>query len=129
VPWLRAGNAAVEISDDEDALTVLVRAYKEQVRKRLHALTHALGARTDSLGDALMLLFDGGYFAVFSRSGVADFRGAARGAQAHRRPSASGRIGSTINDGRPIERSRRALGASRNGSSNSCGGAPIVVSC
>jgi AcrR family transcriptional regulator len=57
------GNAAVEISDDEDALSVLVRAYKEQVRKRLHALTHAMGAEdADSLGDALMLLFDGGYF-------------------------------------------------------------------
>jgi AcrR family transcriptional regulator len=57
------GNAAVEISDDEDALSMLVRAYKEQVRKRLHALTHALGAEdAESLGDALMLLFDGGYF-------------------------------------------------------------------
>ena len=57
------GNAAVEISDDEDALSTLVRAYKEQVRKRLHALTHAMGAEdAEGLGDALMLLFDGGYF-------------------------------------------------------------------
>jgi AcrR family transcriptional regulator len=57
------GNAAVEISDDEDALSMLVRAYKERVRKRLHALTHAMGAEeAESLGDALMLLYDGGYF-------------------------------------------------------------------
>jgi AcrR family transcriptional regulator len=57
------GNAAVEISDEEDALTMQVRAYKEQVRRRLHSLTHAMGAEdADSLGDALMLLFDGGYF-------------------------------------------------------------------
>jgi AcrR family transcriptional regulator len=57
------GNAAVEISDDEDELSKLVRAYKEQVRQRLHALAQAMGARDpESLGDALMLLFDGGYF-------------------------------------------------------------------
>src|ERR1700688_4357241 len=57
------GNAAAEISDDEDELSTLVRAYKEQVRKRLHAMAHAMGARdAESLGDALMLLLDGGYF-------------------------------------------------------------------
>lgn len=57
------GNAAAEISDDEDELSTLVRAYKEKVRKRLHALAHAVGARdAEVLGDALMLLLDGGYF-------------------------------------------------------------------
>lgn len=57
------GNAAVEISDDEDELSVLVRAYKDQVRKRLRAMARAMGARdADGLGDALMLLLDGGYF-------------------------------------------------------------------
>jgi AcrR family transcriptional regulator len=57
------GNAAVEISDDEDDLSVLVRAYKEEVRRRLRAMAQALGAHeADSLGDALMLLMDGGYF-------------------------------------------------------------------
>jgi AcrR family transcriptional regulator len=57
------GNAAVEISDDEDALSTMVRAYKEEVRRRLHAMTHAMGAEdAEGLGDALMLLFDGGYF-------------------------------------------------------------------
>jgi AcrR family transcriptional regulator len=57
------GNAAVEISDDEDELSKLVRAYKEQVRSRLHSMARAMGAcRPESLGDALMLLLDGGYF-------------------------------------------------------------------
>jgi AcrR family transcriptional regulator len=57
------GNAAAEITDDEDELSTLVRAYKEQVRKRLHAMAHAMGARdAENLGDALMLLLDGGYF-------------------------------------------------------------------
>jgi AcrR family transcriptional regulator len=57
------GNAAVEISDDEDELSTLVRSYKDEVRKRLRAMAHAMGARdAESLGDALMLLLDGGYF-------------------------------------------------------------------
>jgi len=57
------GNAAAEISDDEDELSTLVRAYKEQVRKRLHAMAQAVGAHdAERLGDALMLLLDGGYF-------------------------------------------------------------------
>jgi AcrR family transcriptional regulator len=57
------GNAAAETSHDEDELNRLVRAYKDQVRERLHSLAHAMGARNaDSLGDALMLLLDGGYF-------------------------------------------------------------------
>src|SRR6202046_352774 len=38
------GNAAAEISDDENELSTLVRAYKEQVRKRLHAMSRAMGA-------------------------------------------------------------------------------------
>ena len=57
------GNAAVEISEDEDDLSKLVRSYKEEVRRRLRGMSRALGARdADNLGDALMLLMDGGYF-------------------------------------------------------------------
>ncbi len=57
------GNAAAEITDDEDELSRLVRAYKERVRNRLHSMAAAVGARdADNLGDALMLLLDGGYF-------------------------------------------------------------------
>jgi AcrR family transcriptional regulator len=61
------GNAAAEISDDEDPVSVLVRAHKEKVRKRLHAMARALGARdAEGLGDSLMLLLDGGYFTRLS---------------------------------------------------------------
>jgi AcrR family transcriptional regulator len=57
------GNAAAELSGDEDELSALVRAYKEKVRQRLHALAEAMGTRdSETLGDALMLLLDGGYF-------------------------------------------------------------------
>ena len=57
------GNAAVEISDDNDALSTLVREYKQQVRSKLRAMAREMGARDpDSLGDALMLLMDGSYF-------------------------------------------------------------------
>ncbi len=57
------GNAAAELSDDEDELSILVRGYKERVRGRLRALARAMGARdAETLGDALMLLLDGGYF-------------------------------------------------------------------
>jgi AcrR family transcriptional regulator len=57
------GNAAAELSGDEDELSRLVRAHKERVRERLHALAQAMGTRdSELLGDALMLLLDGGYF-------------------------------------------------------------------
>ena len=57
------GNAAAELSDDEDELSTLVRAHKERVRGRLHTLARAMGASDpEILGDALMLLLDGGYF-------------------------------------------------------------------
>jgi AcrR family transcriptional regulator len=57
------GNAAAELSDDEDELSRLVRAHKERVRKRLRALAQAMETRdSETLGDALMLLLDGGYF-------------------------------------------------------------------
>jgi AcrR family transcriptional regulator len=57
------GNAAVEMSDDNDALSTLVRDYKIEVRRELRKLAQGLGARdADTLGDSLMLLMDGSYF-------------------------------------------------------------------
>jgi len=57
------GNAAVEISDENDALSTLVRDYKQRIREELRKLAHAMGARdADALGDSLMLLMDGSYF-------------------------------------------------------------------
>jgi AcrR family transcriptional regulator len=57
------GNAAVEIADDDDVLSKLVRHFKKEVRRRLRKLSHDMGARDpDALGDGLMLLMDGSYF-------------------------------------------------------------------
>ncbi len=57
------GNAAVEMSDDSDALSRLVRDYKSRVRDELRKMARAMGARdADALGDSLMLLMDGSYF-------------------------------------------------------------------
>jgi AcrR family transcriptional regulator len=57
------GNAAAEICDGEDELSALVHAYKERVRGRLRALARAMGVRdAEMIGDALMLLLDGGNF-------------------------------------------------------------------
>jgi AcrR family transcriptional regulator len=57
------GNAAAEISDGANELSALVQAYKSRVRVRLHALARATGASdAETLGDALMLLLDGGNF-------------------------------------------------------------------
>jgi hypothetical protein len=51
------------MSDDNDALSLLVREYKHQVRSELRKMTREMGARdSDALGDALMLLMDGSYF-------------------------------------------------------------------
>jgi AcrR family transcriptional regulator len=64
------GNAAVEISDEEDPVSTLVRAYKQKVRARLHGMARAVGASDpETMGDALMLMLDGGHFTrlVFPR--------------------------------------------------------------
>jgi AcrR family transcriptional regulator len=57
------GNAAVEMSDEDDALSIMVRDHKMEVRDALRKLARAAGARDpESLGDTLMLLMDGSYF-------------------------------------------------------------------
>jgi AcrR family transcriptional regulator len=57
------GNAAVEIADEQDVLSELVRDFKNEVRRRLREMARAMGARDPhALGDQLMLLMDGGYF-------------------------------------------------------------------
>jgi len=57
------GNAAVEMSDEDDALNAIVRSFKQHIREELRKLAHAMGARdADALGDSLMLLMDGSYF-------------------------------------------------------------------
>ncbi len=57
------GNAAVEIAADNVELGGIVHDYKTKIRRRLRKLAREIGAReADSLGDALMLLMDGGYY-------------------------------------------------------------------
>jgi len=57
------GNAAVEIPEDNELLGGIVHAYKTEIRRRLRKLARELGAREpDTLGDALMLLMEGGYY-------------------------------------------------------------------
>ncbi len=57
------GNASVEIPADNAVLGGIVHDYKTKIRKRLRKLAREIGAREpDSLGDALMLLMEGGYY-------------------------------------------------------------------
>ena len=55
------GNAAVELPEDNDKLNAIVHDYKAEIRRRLRRYAREMGAREpDSLGDALMLLLEGG---------------------------------------------------------------------
>jgi AcrR family transcriptional regulator len=57
------GNAAVEIPEGNEMLGGIVHGYKTEIRKRLRKLAREAGARdTEALGDALMLLMEGGYY-------------------------------------------------------------------
>jgi AcrR family transcriptional regulator len=57
------GNAAVEIPEGNEVLGGIVHAYKTEIRKRLRKLAREAGARdAEALGDALMLLMEGGYY-------------------------------------------------------------------
>ena len=57
------GNAAVEIPEDNEMLAGIVHDYKSEIRKRLRKLARDAGARdAAALGDALMLLMEGGYY-------------------------------------------------------------------
>ena len=57
------GNAAVEIPADNHELGGIVHEYKTKIRRRLRKLAREIGARDpETLGDALMLLMEGGYY-------------------------------------------------------------------
>ncbi|HET7778523.1 MAG TPA: TetR/AcrR family transcriptional regulator [Nevskia sp.] len=57
------GNAAVEITEGNELLGGIVHEYKTEIRRRLRKLARDAGAREpDTLGDALMLLMEGGYY-------------------------------------------------------------------
>ena len=55
-------NAAVEFNEEETVVSQIVCEHKAEIRRRLRALASAMQARDpDVLGDALMLLMEGGY--------------------------------------------------------------------
>lgn len=57
------GNAAIEIPEDNEMLAGIVHSYKSEIRRRLRKLSKEIGAREPNvLGDALMLLMEGGYY-------------------------------------------------------------------
>lgn len=57
------GNAAVEIPEGNERLNAIVHDYKTEIRRRLRKYARDMGAREpDTLGDALMLLLEGGYY-------------------------------------------------------------------
>ena len=57
------GNAAVEIGGEQPELSAIVHDYKAEIRRRLRKLARDAGAREpEQLGDALMLLLEGGYY-------------------------------------------------------------------
>lgn len=57
-------NAAVEIVEDDHPGRAVVVSHKGEIRRRFRALATAMGAREpEQLGDALMLLMEGGYLA------------------------------------------------------------------
>jgi AcrR family transcriptional regulator len=65
------GNAAVEISEEDEALRSIVVAYKTELRRRLRKLARETGANeADTLGDALMLLAEGGCYTLSTFPGV-----------------------------------------------------------
>lgn len=87
------GNAAVEIPEDDENLHAIVLAYKSELRRRLRRLSKDAGAsEPDTLGDALMLLLEGGCYTLSTFSGtsgpIASMAKAARALiSIHLRPS------------------------------------------
>jgi AcrR family transcriptional regulator len=65
------GNAAVEISAEDENLRGIVLAYKTELRRRLRKLARDAGAsEPDALGDALMLLLEGGCYTLSTFHGT-----------------------------------------------------------
>jgi len=76
-------NAAVEITEPDHPARPIVEKYKAEMRRRFRHLAHAMGAREpDSLGDALMLLWEGSYLTRLTLGRDGPVQGAARAARA-----------------------------------------------
>ncbi|HUA24853.1 MAG TPA: TetR/AcrR family transcriptional regulator [Steroidobacteraceae bacterium] len=76
-------NAAVEITEPDHPARPIVEQYKAEMRRRFRQLAHEMGAREpDSLGDALMLLWEGSYLARLTLGQHGPVQGAAKAARA-----------------------------------------------
>jgi AcrR family transcriptional regulator len=65
------GNAAVEIAEEDEHLRSIVLAYKSELRRRLRKLAKETGAHEpEALGDALMLLIEGGCYTLATFPGT-----------------------------------------------------------
>jgi AcrR family transcriptional regulator len=76
-------NAAVEITEPDHPARPIVERYKAEMRRRFRQLAHEMGAREpDSLGDALMLLWEGSYLTLLTLGRHGPVEGAAKAARA-----------------------------------------------
>jgi AcrR family transcriptional regulator len=76
-------NAAVEITEPDHPARPIVEQYKAEMRRRFRQLAHEMGAREpDSLGDALMLLWDGSYLTLLTLGQHGPVEGAPKAARA-----------------------------------------------
>src|SRR5882757_4052493 len=76
-------NAAVEITEPDHPARPVIEKYKADMRRRFHQLAHKMGAREpNSLGDSLMLLWEGAYVARVTMGADGPVQGAAKAARA-----------------------------------------------
>ncbi len=76
-------NAAVEITEPDHPARPIIEKYKAEMRRRFRQLAHEMGAREpDSLGDALMLLWEGSYLTRLTLGQHGPVQGAAKAARA-----------------------------------------------
>jgi AcrR family transcriptional regulator len=76
-------NAAVEITEPDHPARPIIEQYKTEMRKRFRRLADEMGAREpNSLGDALMLLWEGSYLTRLTLGQHGPVEGAAKAARA-----------------------------------------------
>lgn len=76
-------NAAVEITEPGHPGRPIIEQYKAEVRRRFRQLAREMGSREpDSLGDALLLLWEGSYLTRLTLGQLGPVQGAAKAARA-----------------------------------------------
>lgn len=76
-------NAAVEITEPDHPARPIIEQYKAETRRRFRRLAREMGAREpNSLGDALMLLWEGSYLARLTLGQHGPVQGATKAARA-----------------------------------------------